>query len=508
MGKAPGKVYLVGAGPGDPGLLTLRGRECLERAEVVIYDALVNPVLLDFARQAEVIFAGKKTDRHSLPQEEMNAILIEQARKFSVVVRLKGGDPFVFGRGGEEALALKAQGIPFEVVPGITAGLAGPAYAGIPVTHRGVTSSLTFFTGHGVAGETSGTLDFSRPILEGTLVFYMGVRNLGLIADELVRFGRAAETPVAVIEWGTYARQRTVTGTLEDINGRCAEARVETPALVVVGEVVALRANLEWFETRPLYGLHVVVTHAAQTQGRLERLLRDLGADVLAFPTIEIEHIETVQADSGEDTWKLEAFDWVVLTSVNGAEMFFDGLERRGLDARALAATRLCASGATTVESVRRRFLRVDAVPEGYDAAAIVAALEAHGPLRGTRLLLPRSDIARKSLPEALRAAGAEVTELMAYRTKAPVDVSNSVARLFAFRPRLVVFTNSVALRNFAEIFTLKQLVEAGVVFASIGPVTSAAARAHGIEIDIEPVRHEIPHLIEAICAWRADARP
>ena len=503
-----GKVYLVGAGPGDPGLLTLRGKACLERAEVVVYDGLANPALLEHSAGAEKIFVGKKTDQHSLPQDEIVRVLVTEAEKGLCVVRLKGGDPFVFGRGGEECEGLAAAGIAFEVVPGVTAGIGAPAYAGIPVTHRDIASSVTFFTGHGIEGRDAGTLDFGRLALDGTLVSFMGVGNLSNVAAELIRIGRSAETPVAVVEWGTYARQRTVTGTLSDIATQCDAAKIEAPALVVIGEVVSLRDTVSWFEARPLHGLRVAVTHTTERRGGLETRLQELGADVFSFPTLEIAPLDAGGAaeEDAEVFPNIGDFDWVVMTSVNAAAMLFAGLERSGLDARALSGIRLCAVGSATSDAIAERFLKVDAAPQRFGADAILASLRAAGKLEGAKVLLPRADIARQSLPDALRDAGATVTELVAYKTKVARNAAERVAELLRYAPEVVAFTNSSAARHFAAMLgteSLAALLERAAV-ACIGPVTAQAAREDRMVVDIEPTEHDIVHLIEAICAWRA----
>lgn len=492
-----GKVYLVGAGPGDPGLLTLRAKECLERADAVIYDALVNPALLEHAPRAERIFAGKQADRHSLPQEEINRILIEQAARHAMVVRLKGGDPFVFGRGGEEALALAEAGIAFEVVPGVTAAVGCAAYAGIPLTHRGLASRVTFLTGH--SGQDTDTTLFSR-LPEGTLVFYMGVKNLGKIVAAVRGAGRAAETPAAVIEWGTYARQRTVVGTLDSMEARCQEAAVDAPAILIVGEVVTLREQLSWFEARPLYGLRVVVTHRAQPNGLLESRLHDLGASVFEFPTLELA--PRPQAALLEE---VRHFDWIIFTSSNAVEMIFEHLEEQQLDARALAGVRLCAVGHATCDSLRRRYLQIEAQPDGFEASTVLEALEAFGPLSGQKVLLPRSDIARTALPLALREAGAVVSEIAAYEKRIPSTSAQIIAELMEFQPELLVFTNAGAVRNFVRMLGREQLdsLMQSAACASIGPITSRALEEEGLHVSVEPVQHELVYLMEAICAWR-----
>lgn len=497
MNTITGKVFLVGAGPGDPGLLTVRGRECLERADVVLYDALSNEVLTEYAPNAEKIFAGKSPDRHMLLQEEINRLLVDLARQGKRVVRLKGGDPFVFGRGGEEALALAERGIPYEVVPGVTAGIAAPAYAGIPVTHRGLSTSCLFITGHDEHLLDEDEIDFARIAAQGTLCFFMGVKNLPALVRQVIALGRAPDTPAAVIAWGTLPKQRTIVATLETLEDVCAREQPAPPALVVIGDVVRLHDRLSWFESRPLFGRRIVVTRARTQAGELVRHLHELGADVFEFPTIEIE-----PAPAAEPFGYIGSYHWVVLTSVNGVDMLFERLEDLGQDARDLSGVKLCAIGSATAEAVRKRFLTVDLMPEKYVAEDLLDALiRREGAIEGKRFLLPRADIARGFLPEELRKRGAEVTELVAYRTVAPKTSEDLAGQLAAYRPDLVTFTSSSTARNFAEILGAARLNAVALTarFAAIGPITSRTASDLGMPVTVEPDVHDIPHFVEAI---------
>jgi uroporphyrinogen III methyltransferase/synthase len=496
MSGGAGKVYLVGAGPGDPGLLTLRGREVLERADAVVYDALVNPAILAHARHAELVYVGKQPGGHSLPQEEIHRILLEQAQRHQIVVRLKGGDPFVFGRGGEEAQALRAAGVAFEVVPGVTAGIAAAAYAGIPVTHRGVATSVTFLTGQTGPTGAGALPDLARVGLEGTLCCYMAVKTLPALVEQLQALGRPGESPVAVVEWGTYARQRTVTATLETVVDLAEREKVGSPALVVIGAVAGDAVRVPWFETRPLHGLRVAVTHTAQRQGALEARLQELGATIFSFPTIEIAAPPREVLNTA-----LQFHDWIILSSANAAELLFQIMDHQTLDARSLGGTRICAVGAATVQALQWRFLRADLQPESYEPEAVLAAM---GAVAGARVLLPRADIGRSGLPKLLRAQGAVVTELAGYEKRLPQTSEEQVAALLRFVPGLVVFTNASAVVNFARILgrdRLETLREAAS-FASIGPVTTAEAAAHGLAVAVEPAQHRVEQLVEAVVAW------
>lgn len=499
MSASQGKVYLVGAGPGDVGLITVRGRECLEHADVVIYDSLANPALLEYAPKAEHIYAGKAVDKHTLTQSEINELLFAQARQGKRVVRLKGGDPFVFGRGGEEALALAARGVPFEVVPGVTAGIAVPAYAGIPVTHRGASTSVTLVTGHDEQALESGDIDLANIALQGTLVFYMSVKNLPVVTAKLIALGRDSSTPVAVVSYGTSPKQRTVIAKLSDIEDRCARENLAPPAVVVVGDVAALHERLAWFESLPLFGRRIVVTRARNQASELVRQLHDLGADIFEFPTIEVE-----PAKVDEPFGDIGDYDWIILTSVNGVEMLFERLEEAGKDARDLAGVKLCVVGSATADAVRKRFLIVDLMPEKYVAEELMAALLEREPiLEGKRFLLPRADIARSFLPEELRKRGAAVKELVAYRTVTPRSSDERADSLIAYRPDLVTFTSSSTARNFYDMLGPGRVeqIKQTAVFASIGPITAKTADDLGMHVRIQPDTHDIPHFVDAIVA-------
>jgi uroporphyrinogen III methyltransferase/synthase len=490
-------VYLVGAGPGDPGLLTLRAAELVARADVLVYDALVNPAILHARRaDAEMVYVGKRGGDHSRTQDEINALLVELGTGQRSIVRLKGGDPFVFGRGGEEALALRDAGVPFEVVPGVTAGVAAAAYAGIPVTQRGMTSSLTLLTGHEDPKKADTDLDWEALARVGTLVFYMGVGRMEENFRRLSGAGKPADTPAAVIEWGTYARQRTVTGTISTLPALAKEAGIGAPALVVVGDVVTLREQLRWFDARPLSGRRVLVTRARAQASELAEALEVLGAEVVQFPTIRIADapdaaaLRDAAARAGE-------FDWIVFTSANGVERFWAALAESGRDTRALGRARVCAIGPATAAALAARGVRADLVPGEYIGEGVVDALGSADDLSGKRILLPRAEIARSALPDGLRERGAEVVEVAAYRTVPDGAEAESVReRLAKGEIDYVTFTASSTVRSFVD---LAGTDLGGAKVVSIGPITSNTARELGLSVDAEATEYTIPGLVAAL---------
>ncbi len=505
---APGKVYLVGAGPGDPGLITVAGLDRIREADVIVYDRLVSARLLEHARQdAELIYVGKvpgAEDGHD--QESINRTLIEQAQLGRTVVRLKGGDPFVFGRGGEEAEALRAAGIPFEVVPGVTSAVAVPAYAGIPVTHRGVASSFAVITGHEEPGKAETAIDWAHlATATDTLVFLMGVRNLPDIVARLTKHGRSPQTPVAVIQRGTTPEQRTVTGTLADIVSRVEEAGLRPPAITVVGEVVRLRKTLSWFEDRPLFGKRVLITRTRRQAGNLARLLADEGAIPVELPSIEIEPIEDIErvnlaietlANSKQQT--ASSYTWVVFTSANAVELFFEQLAERGLDARAFSGARIAAIGPATAQSLAVRGLRADAVPGEYVAEAVVEALRGQI-AAGDRVLLPRAESARAELVRGLEAMGAAVDEVPIYRAAVPSEASPEVlAELREGRIDVVTFTSSSTVRNLVAMLGDASALERPLI-ACIGPVTAKTARELGLRVDVMAEEYTVEGLVAAL---------
>jgi uroporphyrinogen III methyltransferase/synthase len=484
-----GRVAFVGAGPGDAGLLTARALELIALADVILYDRLIPSEALAGARaDAELRYVGKEGGAASVPQEETEALMLERAAAGALVVRLKGGDPFVFGRGGEEALALRAAGIPFEVVPGITAGVAVAGYAGIPVTHRGLASAVALITAHEDPGKDEQALDWSAlATFPGTLVFYMGVRTLPALTARLIEAGRRADEPAAVIARGTLPDQRTVLGTLATIAADAAEAGVSAPAITVIGAVAALHAELDWRSPGPLAGASVVVTRARAQASELAARLRALGAVVVETPAIRI-------VPTSEELPPLERFDLVCLTSANGVELLFERLAARGEDARALAGASVAAIGPGTARALREHGVIADVVPERFVAEGLVEALAG---VAVSRALIARASGARDVLPQALRERGAEVEVVDLYGTVAePIDAALAPTVASA---DYITFTSSSTVRFFLE----SAAVGPHTRIVSIGPVTSSTLREHGLTVHVEAARHDIDGLVEALEADR-----
>jgi uroporphyrinogen III methyltransferase/synthase len=508
--NAVGRVFLVGAGPGDPGLLTLKGLWALERAQVVVYDHLISRDLLELAPEtAERIYVGKEVGAHSRSQDQINELLADRALQGKTVVRLKGGDPFIFGRGGEEAEHLAARSIPFEVIPGVSAATAVPAYAGIPLTYRGAASSFVVLTGHEDPGKEASSTRWAE-VARGvdTLVFLMAMTNLPLIARRLMQHGRSPEDPAALIRWGTTADQQTVVGTLRTIVADAERAGLTPPAVLVVGEVVRLRERALWFEKKPLFGKRIVVTRPRREASRFARLLEDAGAEVLRVPTIRIEPPESWdQLDRALE--EIEQFRWVIFTSVNGVESFRQRLELAGKDVRSLRGARLAAIGPETAERLRRWGLIPDAIPREYRAEGLVELLK--GQIRPSeRILLPRAAEARELLVGELERAGARVTEVPVYRTRPAKEETDRLRReLEAGRIHAVTFTSSSTARNFAALFSREERRKllSGVIFASIGPVTAETAAQHGFETRVMPSEYTIPALAQAIIDYFTQER-
>ena len=500
--RAAGSVALVGAGPWDAGLLTLRGRALLERADAVVHDYLVNPDLLAHCPPTcEIVPTGEKPRR--LSQAQISAELVRRARAGQRVVRLKGGDPFVFGRGGEEAEALAAAGVTFEVVPGVTAAIASAAYAGIPVTHRGYGPSLAFVTGHPRAEGAEPPLDHRALAGMATVVLLMGASRLKELCAGLMTAGRAPATPVALIRWATRPDQRTVVTTLADAAEVARVDEMTAPLTVIIGEVVGLRARIAWFERRPLYGRRIVVTRAASQQAALNDRLAELGAEVVALPTIAFEPGDVDAL--ARAVRALPSYDLVIFTSVNGVDAFLDAVYAAGRDPRAFGAARLACIGPATARRLRDRGLVADLVPDDFVAEGLLAALPP-SEVAGRRILLPRAEVARELLPDTLRAAGAVVDVVPAYRTVAPPVDPTVRARVLAGEVDLIAFTASSTVTHFAALFTdaERAAIKARVPAACIGPITARTATEAGFRVAVEAAPFTIPGLVDALVGWAA----
>jgi len=497
-----GIVYLVGAGPGDPSLITLRGVECLKKAEVVVYDYLENEQLLNHAPEAaERIYAGKIGGRHNQDQDEINKLLVAKGGAGKIVVRLIGGDPFVFDHGGEEGEALREAGIPFEVVPGVTAAAGAAAYAGIPLTHRDITASVMFVTGQEGKGKHESNIDWERLSLGGgTVVFYMGIANLRRNMQRMMEYGRSPDTPVALVRWATTPCQQVLVGTLADIADRAEECGFKPPAVTIVGEVVALRKKLQWFDTRPLCGKKIVVTRAAEQAGEFSAKLELVGATVLECPTIRLVEPESWQL-LDLAIRELPGYDWLVLTSVNAVRFFFKRMDTLGFDARALGGCRICAVGPRTADEIRSYGIRPDLVPTDYKAEGVVDEFSRLD-MQGSRVLFPRADKARDVISRELKRMGAQVDSPVAYRNIFPERLPPET--LFALEKRSVdciTFTSSSTVQNLAAMLGEELMLDMlkGVAVASIGPVTSKSCRDLGLKVDIEPESYTLDALAEAL---------
>ncbi len=495
-----GTVYLVGAGPGDAGLLTLRGAELLRRADVVIYDLLVNAELLRLARNGcELISRGK---RHDVPQEELNALMIGKAREGKCVVRLKGGDPYIFGRGGEEAEALAAAKVPFEVVSGVSSISAALNAAGIPLTHRDHCSNFTVFTGHEGEGKTTSSLDFDQIArTSGTKVILMGVTHIGEVTQALLARGIASETPVAIVQWGTMGNQKSVVGTLATIESIAARENILPPAVTVIGGVVSLRGKLNWFENRPLFGKRIVITRAREQAGEFASRLTELGAEVLEIPTIKIA--PPTQHDAVADALlELNSYDWLVFTSPNGVAAFFEIFFKAFKDMRDIGGVRIAAVGPATAAKLRELHLQVDLMPEEALGIKVAAAFRKFETIENLKICLLRAEVANPDLPQALEALGAIVDDIAVYRNVAETDGStDAAAKLLIGGADWVTFTSGSTVEYFHARFNLPTLLKKfpRTKLASIGPETSKAIKALGLEPAIEAKQHTIEGLVAAL---------
>jgi len=502
-------VYLIGAGPGDPGLLTLKAKAVLETADVVIYDYLANKAFLDFCRPgAEIIYVGKKGGDHTLPQDQINQLIVAKAREGKVVARLKGGDPYVFGRGAEEAEELLDDGLTFEVIPGVTSAVAAPAYAGIPITHRKFASSVSFITGH--EDPTKDASAHNWPALAqaaSTLIFFMGVKNLPDISRRLIEGGRSPDTPAALVRWGTTCHHRSMTATLATIADKARELGFKAPSLLVVGEVVSLHDRLNWFEQKPLLGKGVVITRSREQASDLVRLLADMGACCHEFPTIDVKSLpDTTPVRAAID--RLDGFDWLVFTSVNGVKYFWNELTAMGRDARALGGLMVAAIGPATAQALADKGIKADFVPQKYIAESVVEGLLALQ-IGGKKVLIPRAAQAREILPEELCKAGALVEVLPVYETVLSAqDPQEIIDAIGEGEIHYLTFTSSSTVDNFFQMIPAATLapLRDKLTIACIGPITAATLEKHGFTPDIQPEAYTIPALAQALI--QAPVRP
>ncbi len=505
-----GKVFLVGAGPGDIGLMTIRGLKCLRKADVVVYDYHLNAQVLNYIKKdAEFIYAGKRGGHHTMSQEDINALLVDRAKSGKTVCRLKGGDPFVFGRGGEEACALVDEGLEFEVVPGVSSSVAAPAYAGIPLTHRKISSSFAVIPGYEDITKEGSAIAWEKLATGvGTLVFLMAVKNVDVLTGKLMANGKPPETPVAVIRWGTRPEQRTIVSTLGEIAGVMKENQIKPPAVMVIGEVVKLREKLRWYEQKPLFGQRILLTREHSSGFEM---LEDMGAEVMEFPTFEIVPPETWQP-LDEALGKANSYDWIVFTSAKGVKFFFERLRELGIDIRCLGGAKICAVGPKTAEAVKGFCLKVDMVPEEFRAEGLIRSFaglkdapEENGKkLEGMRFLLPRAQEAREVFPEKVREMGGHIDVPPVYRAVRP-EASGKRLKRFMKEGRITVatFTSGATFTNFMEMLgnEAKDLLE-GIAIAAIGPVTAKKVKEAGLSVDIMPETATMEALEQSIIEW------
>lgn len=485
-------VYLIGAGPGDAGLLTIKAREILKVADVVIFDRLADEKILNYVpATAEKIYVGKSAGRHTLRQEEINRLLVEKAASKNFVIRLKGGDPFVFGRGGEEALTLRENNIDFEIISGVTSAVAVPAYAGIPVTHRGVATSFAVVTGHEDPAKVESSINWEKiSTAVDTLIFLMGIANLPQITAKLIEHGRAKNTPAAVIRNGTKNSQQVLISTLEKISGEVAERNIQPPAIFIVGEVVNLRENLKWFDTKILFGKKIVVTRTRQQASKLSMQLENLGAEVLEFPSIKIaapsDNFKSLDAAISD----IKNFAWIIFTSANGVENFFERLRTFKLDARALSHSKIAVIGSATAEKLSNFGIIADIIPEKFCAESLLDALK--NSVAGKNILIARAEVAREILPRELSNFGANVTIAAAYKT-----VPTDAAKINFAEVDLVTFTSSSTVENFVAVVGIDTLKK--IKSAAIGPITAQTLKNFGVTADIVAKEFTIAGLVDAV---------
>ena len=499
-----GAVYLIGAGPGDRGLLTIKAKEILSRADVIVYDYLVNPSLLEYSKEnAEIIYVGKRAGQKEMSQKSINSLLVRMAIKGNTVARLKGGDPFTFGRGGEEAEALQAKKIPFEVVPGVSSVSAVPSYAGISLTHRDFTSSFAVVTGHEDPSKKTSSIPWNALSEIGTVVFLMGIKNLKKNMSELIKAGKDPNTPVAVITWGTYPTQRTLRGTVSNIYDLVRKTKdITSPSVIVIGEVVKLQEILDWYQSKPLFGKTIVVTRPKDQSYEFLSDLESMGANVLSFPTIEITPPRSYNAlDDAINT--IGQYDWVIFTSVNGVKSFFNRLKYLNKDIRELHRAKIAAIGEITAQEIENKGIRVDIVPNDFKAEGLIKKLKRES-IRNTKVLIPRARVARDILPESLKEFGAIVDVVTAYVTKKPSKQSTKIiAKLLNENSvDIISFTSSSTARNFFELVPDFKQNKKRPIIASIGPITAQTVKDFGYKSEIVPKNYTVGSLALEIAKY------
>lgn len=502
----PGKVYLIGAGPGDPGLITVKAVAKIRSADVIVYDYLAGNLIVEEARpKAEVIYVGKQGKIHTLEQAEINKLLVQKAREGMNVARIKGGDPYIFGRGGEEAEELIAAGIPFEVVPGVSSAIAAPAYAGIPVTHRDHASMVTFVTGHEDPSKADSAIDWAvLAASPGTLVFLMGVKNLSNISDSLMNHGKPAETPAALIRWGTTPQQVSIFSTLEQIPFEAEKKGIKAPAVLVIGSVVNLGPKLRWFEQQPLFGKRILVTRSLEQSKKMAEKVAEYGGDPILFPTIRINDLDDYVC-LDDSIRRISSFDWILFTSVNGVQRFFKRFLSIHEDVRKLSGPKIGAIGPVTAAEVRKYYLKVDLTAQEFVAEGLLSILSEND-IRGKRFLIPRAEKAREILPQGLENLGGVVETVPVYRTSVPSapEVEIIKRKLQNNEIDSVTFTSSSTVSHFVEMMgsdNIQSLME-DVVVASIGPVTSETARDCGLKVDVQATEFTIDGIVNALAAY------
>ncbi|MDH4226753.1 MAG: uroporphyrinogen-III C-methyltransferase [Deltaproteobacteria bacterium] len=506
-----GHVYLVGAGPGDPGLVTVKGAEALKKADTVIYDFLANARLLTHAKKAkEFLYVGKKGASKNISQEKINSLIVSRAKSGQTVVRLKGGDPFIFGRGAEEALSLVKNNIPFSIIPGVTSAIAAPAYAGIPLTHRGYSSSVTFLTGHEGEGKTESSIRWDLLAKnDSTLVILMGWKNMAAIARRLIENGRPASTPAAAIRWGTLATQKTVTATLGTIAGIAKKQGLMPPLIIVVGDIVGLGKKLNWFEELPLFGRRVLVTRAAEQASDFSNTLEGYGAIPVPFPAIKtVAPKNTRPLDTA--IRRLSSYNWAIFTSVNGVKYFFERLYALGLDLRELKGVKICSIGPATAEAIKERGIKIDLVPKEFKAEGVLKALGKKS-ISGKRFVLPRAEVAREVLPDEIRRLGGTIDVVTVYTTVKPKKETAELKKTLLKAPvDVVTFTSSSTVTNFCSLFKTKAELKRALgkaKIACIGPITAKTAKDNGLKTDIMPKDYTTAGLASAMAAYFKKAK-